>query len=216
MRDGRDAGGESRSEGLWPVFLRLAGRRVLVVGGGPVAAGRLPALLAAGADVTLVAPRVLSALETAPVRLERRAFAPADLDDVWIAVAAATPEVNRQVAAAAAARRVFVNAVDDPESASVYTGGVLRRGGFTVAVSTEGRAPALAGLLREALEALIPDDSRRWVSLAERLRLEQRAAGVPLGGRRPLLLRALQALYRDAEGRDTAGDAGATAAVAAP
>jgi len=189
---------------LWPVFLRLDGRRVLVVGGGPVAASRLPALVAAGADVTLVAPQVVPQIETAPIRLERRAFRKCDLDGVWIAVAAATPEVNRQVAEAAAERRVFVNAVDDPAAASVYTGGVLRRGGITIAVSTEGRAPALAGLLREALEALIPDDARRWVSLAERLRREQKAAGIPLAGRRPLLLRALDGLYAERDSFRTA------------
>jgi siroheme synthase-like protein len=197
---------------LWPVFLKLEGRRVLVVGGGRVAASRLPALVAAGAEVAVVAPRVVPEMEAAPVLVHRRAFRPADLDGAWIAVAAATPEVNRQVAAAAAERRVFVNAVDDPAAASVYTGGVLRRGGITVALSTEGRAPALAGLLREALEAAIPDDVEKWVSLAERLRREQKGAGVPMARRRPLLLRALLELYgergdRRAEASDDASPA---------
>lgn len=196
MDDGRNGNGATDSSStLWPVFLRLAGRRVLVVGGGKVAASRLAPILAAGARITVVAPHVVPELESAPVLLERRPFRPADLDDVWIAVAAATPEVNREVAEAAEVRRVFVNAVDDPASASVYTGGVLRRGGFTLAVSTEGRAPALAGLLREALEVLIPEDAARWIGLADRLRHAQRATGVPLADRRPLLLDALNDLY---------------------
>jgi uroporphyrin-III C-methyltransferase/precorrin-2 dehydrogenase/sirohydrochlorin ferrochelatase len=190
------------SHELWPVFLKLTGRRVLVVGGGRVAAGRLPALLAAGAQVTVVAVLAVPEVERAPVRLVRRRFEPSDLDGAWIAVAAATPAVNREVAAAAAARRVFVNAVDDPESASIYTGGVLERGGLTIAVSTGGRAPALAGLLREALERLIPHDVGRWVRLAGQLRQAHKTAGVPMQARRPLLLQALQELYEAAPRRD--------------
>jgi uroporphyrin-III C-methyltransferase/precorrin-2 dehydrogenase/sirohydrochlorin ferrochelatase len=88
-----------------------------------------------------------------------------------------------------------VNAVDDPETATAYTGGVLRRGAVTVAVSTEGRAPALAGLLREALEAILPGDLDRWVSAAEAERPGWKRNRVPLGARRPLLLRTLDALY---------------------
>jgi uroporphyrin-III C-methyltransferase/precorrin-2 dehydrogenase/sirohydrochlorin ferrochelatase len=179
------------------VFLKLAGRAVLVVGGGHVAAGRLPALLASGAAVTLVAPEVQAGIEGLALRVERRAFRPADVDGAWLVVAAAAPEVNRAVGAAAEERGIFVNAVDDPEAATVYTGGVLRRGGITVALSTEGRAPALAGLLREALEAAIPEDAATWVAVAEELRCDQKTRGVALGRRRPLLLRALQRLYSE-------------------
>jgi uroporphyrin-III C-methyltransferase/precorrin-2 dehydrogenase/sirohydrochlorin ferrochelatase len=180
---------------LLPVFLKLAGRRVVLVGGGREAAGKLPALLAAGADVTVVAPHVASEIALARVVVARRAFAPSDLDGAWLVVAAATPEVNRDVARAAGERRIFVNAVDDPASASAYTGGVLRRDGVTIAVSTEGRAPALAGLLREGLDALVPPEIGVWVRKAELLRLAQRARGVPFAARRPLLLEALNRLY---------------------
>lgn len=180
---------------LLPVFLKLAGRKVVLVGGGRVASAKLPALLAAGADLTVVAPVVSPAIDAAGVAVARRPFAPRDLDGAWLVVAAATPEVNREVAAAAEARRVFVNAVDDPASASAYTGGVLRRGGVTIAVSTEGRAPALAGLLREGLEAVLPEDIEIWVRAAEFLRQRQRAEGVPMASRRPLLLESLNRLY---------------------
>ncbi len=78
--------------------------------------------------------------------------------------------VNREVAEAAHDRRIFVNAVDDLASASAYLGGVVRRGAATVAISTGGRAPALAGLLREALERLLPEDLGDWVTSAEQLR----------------------------------------------
>ena len=93
-----------------------------------------------------------------------------------------------------------MNAVDDVPSASAYTGGVLRRGGVTIAVSTEGRAPALAGLLREGLEAVLPDEIESWVSEARRLRERQRLAGVPFQQRRPLLLEALNRLYAERVG----------------
>ena len=153
-----------------------------------MAEAKLGGLLDAGALVTVVAPEVRAGILASPARVLRRAFRADDLDGAWLVVAAAPPEVNRQVVAAAEARGVFVNAVDDPAHASAYTGGVLRRGGVTIAVSTEGRAPALAGLLREALEAIVPEDIAAWVPRGPRLRAEQKKAGVPMGRRRPLLL----------------------------
>jgi uroporphyrin-III C-methyltransferase/precorrin-2 dehydrogenase/sirohydrochlorin ferrochelatase len=180
---------------LFPVFLKLAGRRVLLVGAGSVAAGKLRSLLETGAVVTVVAPDVQDQIAATGATVLRRGFEESDLAGAWLAVAAATPEVNRRVRAAGDALGVFVNAVDDPEVASAYTGGVLRRGGVTLAVSTEGRAPALAGLLREGLEAVIPEEIAAWVERAQALRIRQRANGVPLGVRRPLLLEALNELY---------------------
>jgi uroporphyrin-III C-methyltransferase/precorrin-2 dehydrogenase/sirohydrochlorin ferrochelatase len=153
----------------FPAFLLLTGRPALLVGGGAVAAGKLCALLQAGARVTVIAPRVLPDLEKEGVTILRREFQPADLDGCWFAVAAATPAVNREVAKAAEERRIFVNAVDDGPAASAYLGGVVRRGGVTVAISTGGRAPALAGLLREALESLLPEDMAGWTAEAEGL-----------------------------------------------
>jgi uroporphyrin-III C-methyltransferase/precorrin-2 dehydrogenase/sirohydrochlorin ferrochelatase len=185
------------TETLFPVFLRLRGRKVVLVGGGRVAAGKLDSLLATGAEVTVVAPRVRVEIARAPVTLRERPFSASDLEDAWFVVAAATPEVNRHVRETAEALRVFVNAVDDPESASAYTGGVLRRGGVTVAVSTEGRAPALAGLLREALDAVVPEEIDEWVRTAAALRAEQRRGGIPMARRRPLLLDALNRLYAE-------------------
>ena len=180
---------------LFPVFLKLAGRRVLVVGGGPVAASKLAALVAAGAVVHVVAPEVVPAISEHGVEVQRRQFVPADLDGVWFVVAAATPEVNRQVADAAESRHVFVNAVDDLASASAYLGGVVRKGGVTLAISTDGRAPALAGLLREGVETLLPDDLAKWQEAADAARRAWKADGVPMEARRPLLLRAINRLY---------------------
>jgi len=181
----------------YPVFLHLQGRPVLLVGGGNVAAAKIGGLSAAGARITVVAPAILDALRRPGVRIEQREFVPEDLEGKWFVVAAATAQVNRAVARAAEIRGVFVNAVDDTDSASAWLGGVFRKGGVTVAVSTDGRAPALAGLLREALQALLPDDLESWAEVARQLRTHWKADGVALARRRPLLLRALNELYRE-------------------
>jgi uroporphyrin-III C-methyltransferase/precorrin-2 dehydrogenase/sirohydrochlorin ferrochelatase len=158
-------------------------------------------LVEVGARVTVVAPDVRAGAAAGAAAVLRRPFRPADLDGAWFAVAAATPEVNRAVAAAAEARRILLNAVDDPETATAYTGGVVRRGDATVAISTGGRAPALAGLLREALEAVLPADVGEWVEVAEAERPAWKRDRVPLATRRPLLLRKLNALYEGGEAR---------------
>lgn len=180
---------------LFPLFLHLRGRRVVLVGAGPVGASKLASLLAAGADVRVIAPDVHADVERAAVTVERRAFVPSDLDDAWLVVAAATPEVNRQVADAAEARRIFVNAVDDPPNATAYLGGVVRRDGVTLAISTSGEAPAIAGLLREGLDTLLPTDLAAWMDTARAARPTWRRDGVPMEQRRPLLLEALNRLY---------------------
>ena len=193
---------------LYPAFLKLRGRRVVVVGAGPVAASKLRGLLDAGAEVTVVAPDRVDEVAAAGVTRVEREFRPSDLDGAWLVVAAATPPVNREVAAAAEARRVFVNAVDDPPNASLYLGGVVRRAGVTFAVSTDGQAPALAGLLREGLDAVLPaHELDRWLSEAARLRRRWRAEQVPMETRRPELLDALVKLYpREPDDAGNPGD----------
>ena len=180
---------------LLPLFLTLTGRDVVLVGGGPVASSKLQALLDAGARVRVVAPEVSADIERAGVEVVRRGFVPADLDGTWLVVAAATPEVNRDVAAAAEERRVFVNAVDDPANATAFLSGTLRRDGVTIAVSTSGDAPALTALVREALEAVLPPDLDRWMAEARRQRTIWRRDGVPMADRKPRLLLALNELY---------------------
>ena len=182
---------------LYPAFLKLWGRPVLLVGGGKVAAAKLRGLIEAGALITVVAPEISPELYRPRVRLVRRPFEPEDLDGCWFVVSAAPPAVNREVAEAARLARVFVNAADDADAASAYLGGVVRRGDATVAISTGGRAPALSGLLREALERLLPDSLSDWVTFAEQLRERWRAEGIPMEERRPLLLRALHQRYGD-------------------
>jgi len=185
---------------LLPLFVDLTGRRVLLVGGGPVAAGKLRQLVAAGADVRVVSPLVLADIAATPgVEIVRRSFQPSDLEGAWLAVAAATPDVNRQVAEAAEARHIFVNAVDDPDNATAYLSGVIRRDDVTIAISTSGDAPGLTALVREALDAVLPRDLGRWLETARIHREAWRRDKVPMEARKPLLLRVLNELYRSAE-----------------
>jgi uroporphyrin-III C-methyltransferase/precorrin-2 dehydrogenase/sirohydrochlorin ferrochelatase len=93
---------------LFPAFLDLVGRRVLVVGGGGVAASKIPRLLEAGAHVVVVSPEVAPAIEREAVEVHRRAYETIDLRDAWYVVSAAPPEINARVVQDANARGVFV------------------------------------------------------------------------------------------------------------
>jgi siroheme synthase-like protein len=188
---------------LLPLFLNLDRRTVVLVGGGRVAAAKLTSLIAAGARVRVVAlsvgPDVERLAQTSElVDLVCRAFVPDDLEGAWLVVAAAVPAVNREVAAAAEARRLFVNAVDDPANATAYLTGVVRREGVTLAISTHGAAPALTSLLREAIDAILPRDLSAWLGTARAQRRIWRDEDVPMEERKPRLLRALNHLYADA------------------
>jgi uroporphyrin-III C-methyltransferase/precorrin-2 dehydrogenase/sirohydrochlorin ferrochelatase len=180
---------------MFPAFLNLESRRVVLVGGGRVAASKLESLLNAGARVTVVAPEIHPQIEREGVEIVRRAFEDHDLDGAWWVVAAAPPAVNRQVQEAAETRRVFVNAVDDPRHATAFLGGVVRRDGVTIAISTDGRAPALAGLLREALDAWLPRELDAWMKASDEARRGWREQLVPMEQRRPQLLETLNKLY---------------------
>ncbi len=183
---------------LYPVFMKLVGRRVLVVGAGPVAAAKYAALREAGAVVRLVAPEISPALAAHGLEgaeVCQRGFEESDLEDVYYVVAAAPPDVNRVVAAAAESRCLFVNAVDDLASATAFACGLVRRGAATIAISTGGDAPALAGLLREGLEAVLPEDIEAWLQEARTQREAWRLEKLPMAQRRPRLLEAINALY---------------------
>jgi uroporphyrin-III C-methyltransferase/precorrin-2 dehydrogenase/sirohydrochlorin ferrochelatase len=179
---------------LHPVFLKLAGRPVLVVGGGSVAERKIEALLEAGARVHAVAPSATKAIQRnaqrGALQWSARPFASADVDGVWLVVAAtADPDVQQHVAAAAEERRTFVIAVDDPAHASAYSGAIVRRPPFTIAISSSGTAPALTRLVRHVIEEVLPSDDA--ISHARKLRTEWLARGTPPGQRFDDLVRSL-------------------------
>lgn len=143
----------------YPVGLRLGGRRVVVVGGGHVAQRRVPALIGAGAAVTVVSPEVTPAIEGlgAEVTIELRRFVEGDLDGTWYAIAATDdPEVNAAVLAAAEARRIFCVRADDAREASAWTPAVGRHAGVTVAV-LGNREPRRSAAIRDELMGALAD-----------------------------------------------------------
>lgn len=178
-----------------PIFLSLRGKRVLVVGGGPVAASKVETLLSVGAAVTLVAPAIVPEAERPGVAIRRRRFREQDLDGVWLVIAAAPTAVNANVARAAARRRLFVNAVDDPRNASAIFGGVIRRGAVTLAISSGGNAPGLVRLLREALNDVLPQELTVWVEMARAERQKWLRERTKVAERVPLLAAAISRLY---------------------
>ncbi|MEU5938610.1 uroporphyrinogen-III C-methyltransferase [Micromonospora sp. NPDC047548] len=143
----------------YPLGLRLAGRRVVVVGGGAVATRRVPALLDAGADVVLVAPGLTPALhahvDAGRLHWAPRRFAPADLDGAWLVqVAVDDPLAAASVSAAAAERRIFCVRADDRSAATAWTPAVTRHGPVTVAV-LGGGDPRRAMSVRDAVRDLL-------------------------------------------------------------
>jgi precorrin-2 dehydrogenase/sirohydrochlorin ferrochelatase len=139
---------------LYPVGLIVAGRRVLVVGGGKVAAEKVRNLAACGAAVTVVAPDVDDAISSLDaVTVEQRAYEAGDAANGYRLVIAATDDaaVNRQVHDDADGAGVWVNAADDPANCTFTLPAVLRRGKVTVGVATGGSSPALAGWLRDRI-----------------------------------------------------------------
>lgn len=145
---------------LYPVFTQLAGRAVLVVGGGAVAERKIRALLHSGAIVRVGAPELTPVL-TQWVQEQRLTHYDGEfdehwLDDVWLAIAATNDRlVNAGVRAAAEQRQRWVNVVDDPELSLFHVPAVVDRAPLVVAVSSAGVAPVLARRVRERLESLL-------------------------------------------------------------
>lgn len=174
---------------LFPLFVDLRGRRVLVVGGGAVARRKVAALLESGAHVLVGAPALLVELrnwrDAGRIEYIEGQFDPRWLDDAWLVVAATDDaEVNAQVAEAAQSRRVWANVVDDAELSTVQVPARVERGTLQVAISSGGAAPMLARHLREKLEAEL-DES--WADLAQllgRYRRLIRARFTDIGARR--------------------------------
>jgi uroporphyrin-III C-methyltransferase/precorrin-2 dehydrogenase/sirohydrochlorin ferrochelatase len=156
----------------YPLGLILAGRRVLVVGGGTVATRRVPALLEAGADVVLVAPRLTPAMRSLAaegrLRWHEREFRPSDVDGCWLVhVAVDDREVASAVSTAAERQRVFCVRADDRHAATAWTPATTRHGPVTVAV-TAGGDPRRAMAVRDAIADLI-GSTRTGTSGAERV-----------------------------------------------
>lgn len=140
-----------------PICLDLSGRPVVVIGGGEVAERKIEALVEAGARVRVVSPAVTPRVDrwaaAGRIALERRGYARGDLEGARLAYAATSDrEVNQAVRAEAVERDVWLNAIDQPDLCDFITPAVVRRGSLSIAVSTNGRCPALSRRIREDLE----------------------------------------------------------------
>ncbi|EPT7033535.1 siroheme synthase CysG [Cronobacter malonaticus] len=158
-----------------PIFCQLRHRACLLVGGGDVAERKARLLLEAGAALTVnalaFAPQFEAWAEQGMLRLVQGEFNASLLDDCWLAIAATDDDaVNNQVSEAAEARRIFCNVVDAPKQASFIMPSIIDRSPLMVAVSSGGTSPVLARLLREKLEALLPQHLGKVAGYAGQLR----------------------------------------------
>ena len=183
---------------LFPIFLKLAGRRCLIVGAGNIAESKISSLLHAQAELTVVAPEALDSIsrqaQAGRFRWEQRTFSPEDLDGIFLVVTAtSSPEVNRQVFTLASERGILCNAVDDPPNCDFYFPSVVERGSLQIAISTAGESPALAQRLRKEIDSQLAPDTGIWLGHLGELRREV-LQEYPPSEERKLLLHELASL----------------------
>lgn len=153
---------------LFPMFVKLRGRLVVIVGAGEIAFGKVESLLGAGANVRVIAPEVYKSftrlIRSGKVEWVSRKFQPRDLDDATLVIAATSaPGVNASVFREAEVRGILCNAVDDIENCHFYYGSVVQRGDLQIAISTNGKSPALAQRLRRELEQQFGPEYEVWL-----------------------------------------------------
>lgn len=175
-----------------PVFFALEGRRALIAGGTQGAAWKAELLSATGAEVAVFAPETcdhIVALAIDPpqgaVTIHRRAWAPADLAGMAIAVGAFdNDEDARRFSDAARAAGVPVNVVDNPKFCDFSFGAIVNRSPLVIGVSTDGASPVFGQAIRGKLETLIPRGFARWAEMARRWRSDLKASGLSFNARR--------------------------------
>lgn len=162
---------------LFPMFLKLSGRKVLVVGAGNVGEPKIAGLLETGARIRVVAleasPLVRDWAREGKIELELRAYAPTDLEGAFLAVVATSSRsLNERVYNEAQKRGVLCNVVDVPDLCDFFYPAVVRRGDLQIAISTSGQSPSLAQKIRQQLEKQFGPGYAAWVAeLGETRRL---------------------------------------------
>lgn len=177
---------------LFPMFVKLEGRRVLVVGAGSVGEAKIESLLATGARVRVVAPkatpRVREWAREGRIDWVVRQFCAADLMGMFLVIAAtASVPLHQEIYAEARSQGVLCNAVDEPERCDFYFPAVVRRGELQIAISTGGLSPALAQRLRKDLEQQFGPEWEEWVAQLGRAREELLSIPMPPEQRKRLL-----------------------------
>jgi precorrin-2 dehydrogenase/sirohydrochlorin ferrochelatase len=160
---------------LYPMMVRLADRRCLVVGGGAVAERKIEALLECGARVEVVSPSATAGIQALAdagrLTWRRRRLEPGDVAGAFLAFAATDDlAVNREVARRVAEAGGQVNVADDPEASTFHVPAALRRGDLCIAIATGGGSPALARRLRQRLEATLGPEYEGFLAALRLLR----------------------------------------------
>jgi len=154
---------------LFPMFVKLEGRAVLVVGAGQIAESKIGGLLETGARIRVVAlqatEQVREWAQSGRIALEERAFSPVDLEGAFlVVVGTSSRELNELVFREAQQRGVLCNVVDVPEQCDFFYPAVVRRGDLQIAISTSGQSPSLAQKLRQQLERQFGPGYAAWVA----------------------------------------------------
>ena len=141
-----------------PISLDLNGKKCVVIGGGSVGERKVEMLLEFGASVTVVAPEITPAIRELAsqktIRYVPGVYTPSSLLGIFLAIAATSERgVNRAISEECQRRGILVNVADDPDICTFFVPAIVRRGDFTIGVSTSGRSPALAKRVRESLES---------------------------------------------------------------
>ena len=155
-------------DAYYPVYLNLKNRRVLIIGGGEIATGKIPALLESGAKIEVISPLVTEELKeyaaSGKVTWTEREYIRGDLDGIFVAIAATNVrKVNQVIYDEADEKGVLLNVVDDSPFCSFIAPAIVKRGPVTLAISTGGVSPALA---RKFRESLTEDPVLEWSDLA--------------------------------------------------
>jgi len=153
---------------LFPAFLKLQGRLVTVIGGGVIAESKLTGLLDSGARVRLISPRVNAKIDSlvrdARIEWWPKHYEEGDLHGAFLVIAATSlRHVNAAVFQEAEARGTLCNAVDDVDHCHFYYGSIVQRGDLQIAISTNGKSPALAQRLRKELEEQFGPEYEIWL-----------------------------------------------------
>jgi precorrin-2 dehydrogenase / sirohydrochlorin ferrochelatase len=183
---------ETAMERLFPIYLKLQGRRVLVVGGGAVAEGKILGLIDTGATIKVVAlaasQRVHKWAAAGLLVLEERAFETRDLEGAFLVVVATrSVPVGKQVFQQAQAGGVLANVVDVPGQCDFFYPAVVRRGDLQIAISTSGQSPSLAQRLRQQLERQLGEGYAAWVAELGETRRQVLGSNLPPEQKRFLL-----------------------------
>ncbi|MFN0112214.1 MAG: bifunctional precorrin-2 dehydrogenase/sirohydrochlorin ferrochelatase [Blastocatellia bacterium] len=162
---------------FYPINLDLAGRSVLVVGGGAIAEGKARQLVEAGAQIHIVSPTLTESLndlvEQGKIAWRQGVFVETDLDGAWLVISATEDQaVNQSVAAAAAELALLCNVVDQPALCNFITPALIARGNIQISVSTGGDSPSVAQRVRREIGELIGDEYAKLLEVAAEMRAE--------------------------------------------